>query len=186
MLVGGFDWSSGGISRMSLSLCLLMLSRCCWYRSCDWQLEFVIIVMLMPAALMQLNSAECTVGQIAHMSSEECRSSEAGTVRTLGLLPESRMQNGSPIVIMGPKLLSSLSLLCKPSIGLSTTRVSRRLDSGSPLEGRATASANILSSKSANWLPEFPFLSVDCTSSRQGPELNRQWSLEFLGCMVGC
>ena len=65
-------------------------------------------------------------------------------VRTPGVFPES-LQNGSPIVIMGPKLLP-LSLSFKPLIGLSTTRVSRRLDSGSPREGRTTASANVLPS----------------------------------------
>ena len=146
--------------------------------------------MLMPAALIILNSAECTVGHMAHESSENCRLSETGKVRTPELLPESRLQNGSPIVIMGPKLPLSPSSLSQPWIGLSTTRVSRRFDSGVPLEGRTTASANVLTptsggtSTSAIRLPVF--LSFNCTSTRHGPELNLQWSAEFLGCRVGC
>ena len=82
-------------------------------------------------------------------------------VRTPGVSPES-LQNGSPIVIMGPKLLS-LSPSFKPLIGLSTTRVSRRLDSGSPREGRTTASANVLPSLvHPVWAPTSGTSTLEC------------------------
>ena len=65
-------------------------------------------------------------------------------VVNFGFLPESvlpeSMQDGSPTVIVGPKLLLP-SLSSKHLIGLSTTRVSRRFDSGVPLEGGTTTSA---------------------------------------------
>ena len=146
-------------------------------------------MMLMPAALMLLYSAECTVGHIAHISSEECRSSETGKVRTPGLLPESRLQNGSPIVIMGPKLSLPPSPCVKPA-SLFTCTPGRRLDSAVGMHGGTTASANVFTptsggaSTSATGLPVF--LSLGCTSTRHGPELNRQWSAKFLGCRVGC
>ena len=102
-------------------------------------------------------------------------------------LPES-VQNGSPTVIVGPKLLALPSL-----IGLSTTRVSRRLDSGSPLEGRATASANAfplsanVSFLAASWLPSLS--SSRGTVHPRGTEAagtNPGHSAEVHGCRVGC
>ena len=153
--------------------------------------------MLMPAARIIMYSAECTVGQIAHKSSENCRLSETGKVRTPELLPESRLQNGSPIVIMGPKLPLSPSSLSQPWIGLSTTRVSRRFDSGVPLEGRTTASTNVFTptsggaSTSANctlWLPSLLSSSLWTVHPRgtEAAGTNPVHSAELHGCRVGC
>ena len=117
--------------------------------------------MLIPAALIVMYSAECTVGQIAHKSSEICRLSEI----CRSLLPESprlTMQDGSPTVIVGPKLLLSLS---SQHASCFASLLARRLDSGSGRDGGAATSAMTITpasggtTTSANWLPEFPYSS---------------------------
>ena len=115
--------------------------------SCCKQLELVVIVTSMPSALSAAADSPVAaetpaVGMVVVKGvSLQFSMLDGSPVVITGpkQLPES-VQNGSPTVIVGPKLLALLSL-----IGLSTTRVSRRLDSGSPLEGRTTASANVSS-----------------------------------------
>ena len=115
-------------------------------------------MLLMPAALIIMYSAECTVGQIAHKSSELCKQ----------LLPEPTReltkQDGSPTVFVGPKLLLLLPVVAHIS-SCFTSILARRLDSGSGIDGGATASANDFTpssdgaTRSANVLP-FPYSSL--------------------------
>ena len=145
------------------------------------------MVMLMPAALMLLYSAECTVGQIAHIS--KFWSSETGKVRTPGLLPESLLQNGSPTVIVGPKLLSP-SLSFKPMSPFSQqVHPAWAPTSGtSTLECSTSLSANVSLSFAASWLPSLSSSALRPVHPR-GTEAfgtNPGHSAELHGCRVGC
>ena len=126
----------------------------------------------------------------------------AATVVVFLPLPESSVQNGSPTVIVGPKLLqnSSPTVLVGPKLPLllpgkanipesSTTWVHRRLDSVSA--GRPGHGISSFFS-SANWLPSLhrSRLCWRCRLSSPSlvvhpPGTEPQCPAEFPGCRVG-
>ena len=118
-------------------------------------------------------------------------------VVNFGFLPESvipeSMQDGSPTVIVGPKLLLPFSFLKHAPCFTST--LGRRLDSAAGVDGGATASTNHFTLWSARatgstnfslWLPSLlssPSLVVHPLGT--DPHSSRNRSAEFPGCRVG-